>query len=89
MEIREWSESLNGFDGWFTALQFDMAVTEFGSWVENKLMQHDKKSGKPLFKLDQLLETQNESNSTDKWWERRPVGDTTKIMNYLMSLGSH
>jgi hypothetical protein len=40
-------------DPW-AAYQFDMAVGQFGAWVEGKLNERDAK-GKPKHKLAQLL----------------------------------
>lgn len=40
-------------DPW-AAYQFDMAVAQFGTWVENRLAERDK-DGKPKYDLAQLL----------------------------------
>ena len=68
--IREWAaETLtdtgraNGWldpdtvfpDDWWTPLQFDAAVSFFGTWIEGKLNQYDDK-GKPIYDLVQLLD---------------------------------
>ncbi|MBN1814713.1 MAG: hypothetical protein JXA14_22930 [Anaerolineae bacterium] len=42
-----------GADGW-AAYQLDLACMIFGTWVENKLEEHDKK-GKPKHTLADLL----------------------------------
>lgn len=41
-------------DPW-AAYQFDMAVAQFGTWVENKLQERDK-AGKPKHALAGLLD---------------------------------
>ena len=40
-------------DPW-AAYQFDLAIGQFGAWVEGKLAEHDKK-GKPKHTLASLL----------------------------------
>lgn len=64
LHIGEWAAELAGmpYDEW-TPFQFDAAVSYFGVWVENKLNQFDKKSGKPLHKLEDLLD----GNETKSW----------------------
>lgn len=41
-------------DTW-TALQFDAAVSLFGTWAENKLSEFDPKTGKHLYSVDDIL----------------------------------
>lgn len=47
------SDVLGVEDPW-AAYQLDMACMTFGSWVEAKLDQHDKK-GRPKYRLEDLL----------------------------------
>ena len=47
------SEVIGVDDPWAT-YQFDMAVAQFGAWVEGKLNERDK-SGKPKHSLAKLL----------------------------------
>ena len=43
-----------GVDDPWAAYQFDLAVGQFGAWVENRLAERDK-AGKPKYTLDGLL----------------------------------
>ena len=43
-----------GIDDTWAAYQFDMAVAQFGAWVEGKLNERDTK-GKPVNSLAKLL----------------------------------
>lgn len=43
-----------GLDDPWTAYQFDLAIGQFGAWVENKLAERDKE-GKPKHTLAGLL----------------------------------
>ena len=43
-----------GVDDPWAAYQFDMAVAQFGAWVEGKLNERDK-AGKPKHSLAKLL----------------------------------
>ena len=43
-----------GVDDPWAAYQFDMAVAQFGAWVEGKLSERDK-AGKPKHSLAKLL----------------------------------
>ena len=43
-----------GVDDPWVAYQFDMAVAQFGAWVEGKLSERDK-AGKPKHSLAKLL----------------------------------
>ena len=43
-----------GIDDTWAAYQFDMAVAQFGAWVEGNLNERDK-SGKPVNSLAKLL----------------------------------
>ena len=43
-----------GVDDPWAAYQFDMAVGQFGAWVENRLAERDK-AGKPKHTLEGLL----------------------------------
>ena len=43
-----------GVDDPWAAYQFDLAVAQFGAWVEGKLNERDKK-GKPVNSLAKLL----------------------------------
>jgi len=43
-----------GIDDTWAAYQFDMAVAQFGAWVEGKLAERDK-AGKPKHSLAKLL----------------------------------
>jgi hypothetical protein len=56
MRISQWVEDNYGFDGWWTALQFDSAVSYLGSWVESEVQERmiDKKQ-KPEDVLRELL----------------------------------
>lgn len=45
-----------GVDDPWAAYQFDMAVGQFGAWVEGKLAERDK-AGKPKHTLEGLLST--------------------------------
>lgn len=47
------SEVIGVDDAW-AAYQFDMAVAQFGAWVESKLAERDK-AGKPKHSLARLL----------------------------------
>lgn len=42
MKLRTWTRETFGLDGWWTAYQFDSAVTLFGSWVESRLAEMEK-----------------------------------------------
>lgn len=54
LRLCEWVENTFGFDGWWTAYQFDNAVTLWGNWVQNRLLERDKNHD-PLYTLDMLL----------------------------------
>jgi hypothetical protein len=56
LHIGVWAADLLGmpYDEW-TPLQFDSAVTYFGTAIENKLHQLHPKTGKPLHRLEDLL----------------------------------
>lgn len=50
----------------WTPLQFDAAVSYFGTWIENRLSQIDDK-GNPLYELENLLDdTVNDEASAMK-----------------------
>jgi len=52
--LREWVQHTFGWDDYWACLQFDMAVTHFGTLIENKLNEVDGK-GKAIYKIEQIL----------------------------------
>jgi hypothetical protein len=55
---------MNGLDGWYAAFLLDRAVTWFGRYVENKLMERDR-NGKPVHTLEALLRDADEAPRSD------------------------
>lgn len=53
-QVNQWVETTFGIDGWWTAYQLDRAVTLWGNWVQNKLLERDK-NHQPLYTLDMLV----------------------------------
>lgn len=49
-----WVENEFGLDGWWTCYQFDKAITLWGNWVQNRLLERDK-NHQPLYTLDMLI----------------------------------
>ena len=61
--IPKWTKRLMGFSDPWTALQFDMAVSWFGHYVEAKLNEFDDKTHQPRFSLQELLNTREENTN--------------------------
>lgn len=56
LNLKAWAEELIGLaPDWYTAFQFDMALTWFGTHIENMLNDLDEK-GKPRHRLEDLLQ---------------------------------
>lgn len=64
VDIPEWTKRLMGFSDPWTALQFDMAVSWFGHYVEAKLNDYDDKTHQPRFSLQELLSTREENTNS-------------------------
>lgn len=63
--ISAWASELTGIPGdWWTAFQFDSAVSWFGRHIENKLMERDK-NGDPKYKLESLLADRKNAGNTE------------------------
>ncbi len=60
-----------GVDDPWAAYQFDLAVAQFGAWVEGKLSERDKK-GKPVTSLAKLLG--DETARSQEYAPVSPVG---------------
>lgn len=54
LRIDEWAAGLTGMPDMWTGIQFDAAVTQFGTKIENLLEERDK-DFKPVHTLDDLL----------------------------------
>lgn len=53
-DMPAWVEREFGLDSWWTCYQFDSAVTLWGNWVQNKLLERDK-NHQPLFTIEMLI----------------------------------
>lgn len=53
--IADMVRARTGRDGWWEALQFDGAVTYFGTWCENKLNEYDPDAKRYRHTLEELL----------------------------------
>jgi hypothetical protein len=53
--VRLWASDILGCDDWFTAHQFNAAVSWFGRYVENRLHEYDDKAKRPKYSLEELL----------------------------------
>jgi len=51
------AEEMLGMPDWWTAFQFDAAVSYFGVWAENRLneMDYNAKPPRPKYTLDDVL----------------------------------
>ncbi len=65
LRIEEYTERAFGLNGWFYAVQVDLAVLAVGVFVENKLNELDKK-GKPKYKLAEILKPRKAEQSVSK-----------------------
>lgn len=54
MNLTPWVRQAYSWDGWWTCLQFDLAVSWFGRYVESRLMERDSK-GNAVTTLEDLL----------------------------------
>lgn len=65
MNIAAWASEMTGIPGdWWTAFQFDSAVSWFGRHIENKLMERDDQ-GKPRYELKSLLEDRKSAGNSE------------------------
>jgi hypothetical protein len=55
-----------GIDDEWAAYQLDDAVTYLGRWVEAKLSERHRKSGKPKYTLEYLLRDRGEGKDSSK-----------------------
>lgn len=59
LKVRLLERDLTGFTGawtgWWTAYQFDNAVTYFGGYIEGKLAEYDDKTHERIHSLEDLL----------------------------------
>ena len=53
--IHRWTKKHYNQDGWYAAFLFDRTVSWFGNHIENKLMERDEQTHKPIYTLEGLL----------------------------------
>lgn len=67
MGMSSWASEQHGLgEDWYTAFQFDRAVSYVGNWIESKLGETDKTTGRPLHDLETLLADEE----TGPWWKK-------------------
>jgi len=78
MHLSQWASEQHGLgEDWYTAFQFDRAVGFVGNWIESKLAEFDKATGKPLHDLETLLADEEDG----PWWEKpMELGGLFKLM---------
>ena len=70
IDLKTWASDLLGAPDWFTAFQFDAAVSYFGNFIDGKLAETDD-DHKPVHTLSDLLD--------DKPSEKRVATDYSRL----------
>jgi hypothetical protein len=96
LNIAAWVERTYGFDGWWTAFQFNRAVTYFGRYIEAASMERDDKQ-QLVYTLDELLSygvggvmqtaiAEDDPHGTAKAWLRSRPGAGRSDVDFFSRL---
>lgn len=82
--VRAWASERLGMPDFWTALQFDAAVSYFGNWIESRLNEFDPVTHKPRYTLQGLLAEEMKAVTVHDWIDRmrqfKGVVGTVKVV---------